>query len=213
MQSLLSALSNSRWHQCLGVTLFVLVSSTSLLLVASVASSATLNLAGGQLLGASNVDVGGTLYDVEFVDETCVVLFDGCDSEEDFEFQSEDDALLASQALMEQVFVDSELGLFDTDPELAAGCHFPEQCVIYTPFTLTRSPFSNRILDVLSAIYRNESGVEDSVAASFDLSPQGEVGFLGSVYAKWSVGTVVPEPSTALLMGLGLAALTRVRRA
>jgi hypothetical protein len=27
---------------------------------------------GGQLIGATNVDVGGTLYDVDFVDGSCV---------------------------------------------------------------------------------------------------------------------------------------------
>ncbi len=36
------------------------------------ANAATLNVVGGQLLGASNVDVGGSLYDVAFQDGTCI---------------------------------------------------------------------------------------------------------------------------------------------
>jgi hypothetical protein len=36
-----------------------------------------LNVVGGQLLGASNVDVGGNLFNVQFLDGTCIDLFDG----------------------------------------------------------------------------------------------------------------------------------------
>jgi hypothetical protein len=44
--------------RCLGILLFALLSGPS-------ASAATvLNVVGGQLLGASRVDVGGVLYDV-----------------------------------------------------------------------------------------------------------------------------------------------------
>ena len=39
-----------------------------MILVASSTSAAVLNVVGGQLLGASSVDVGGNLYNVEFVD-------------------------------------------------------------------------------------------------------------------------------------------------
>ena len=34
----------------------------------------------GVLTGAHNVQVGGTLYDVMFVDGTCVDVFGGCDT-------------------------------------------------------------------------------------------------------------------------------------
>ena len=50
------------------------------------ASAATLNVVGGQLMGASGVDVGGILYDVEFLDGTCIDLFSGCDESADFDF-------------------------------------------------------------------------------------------------------------------------------
>ena len=43
---------------------------------------------GGNLLGASNVDIGGVLYNVEFVDDSCINVFDGCDEEIDFDFSS-----------------------------------------------------------------------------------------------------------------------------
>ena len=37
---------------------------------------------GGQLVGATNVDVGGTFYDVTFVEGSCNTLFNGCDPSE-----------------------------------------------------------------------------------------------------------------------------------
>ncbi len=56
-----------------------------------VASAATLLVSGGRLMGATDVDVGGNLYDVAFVSEVgspCVDLYTGCDSEADFDFQT-----------------------------------------------------------------------------------------------------------------------------
>ena len=75
-----------------------------LVLVASSAQAATLNVVGGQLLGASDVLVDGSLYNVEFLDGTCIDLYNGCDDVSDFTFQTEAAALLAAQALLLQVF-------------------------------------------------------------------------------------------------------------
>jgi hypothetical protein len=58
--------------------------AVALILGAAGASGATLNASGGQILGASGVDVGGTLYDVEFLDGTCIALFSGCDEVSDY---------------------------------------------------------------------------------------------------------------------------------
>ena len=49
------------------------------------ASAATLNISGyGELLGAFDVSVNGTLYDVEFRDGNYITLFSGCDEPSDF---------------------------------------------------------------------------------------------------------------------------------
>ena len=70
--------------------------------------AATLNVDGsGQKRGAAGVDVGGTLYDVTFRDVTCIALFDGCDEASDFTFATQGDARVASQALLDRVFVES----------------------------------------------------------------------------------------------------------
>ena len=60
----------------------------------------------GNLLGATNATVDGTLYDVEFVEGSCVDVFTGCDELADFDFTDAATALLAAQALLDQVWVD-----------------------------------------------------------------------------------------------------------
>ena len=83
----------------------VILVFAALTLMSAGAGAATLNVVGGQLVGASGVDVDGTLYDVEFVDGTCVDLFNGCDESSDFMFTTEAAALMASQALLDQVLI------------------------------------------------------------------------------------------------------------
>lgn len=81
------------------------------LFAAHTVHSATLEVSGGQLIGASGVevDVGGqvVLYDVSFQEGTCGGIFDGCDNAaDDFAFSNETAAEAAAEALMAQVFVD-----------------------------------------------------------------------------------------------------------
>ena len=90
--------------------------------VSSSAFAATLNVVGGQLMGASDVLVDGNLYDVQFLDGTCIDLYNGCDEASDFTFQTEASAILASQALRDQVFDDWSPSAFQTNPALTNGC-------------------------------------------------------------------------------------------
>lgn len=98
------------------------------------ANAVTLNVVGGQLLGASNVLVDGDIYDVEFVDGTCIALFDGCNSPSDFAFTNSGSAALAAQALLDQVFVDGGAGQFDPDPALTTGCTNSSFCRPFVSF-------------------------------------------------------------------------------
>lgn len=111
-------------------------------LVASGAQAATLNVVDGQLMGASGVNVDGNLYDVQFLDGTCIGLYNGCDEISDFTFQTEASALLASQALLDQVFLDSPEGMFDSNPPLTNGCGFsgPAACQAITPHSFSGAP-------------------------------------------------------------------------
>ena len=88
------------------------------------------------LVGANGVNVGGTLYDVEFRNapgDSCIGLFTGCDQPTDFVFQTESLARAASQALLDQVFTDSALGNFDSEPALTQGCTNSSLCAAATP--------------------------------------------------------------------------------
>jgi hypothetical protein len=132
------------------------------LALASTANAATLLVNGsGILTGATDVNVGGTLYDVEFVDGTCVALFDGCDSANDFDFSTEADALAASQALLDQVFVNTAQGSFDSDPSLTFGCS--STCFASTPFGLG-DLFGQLVV---------RSGVAENQSVGFDVAFSG----------------------------------------
>lgn len=175
----------------------------------------TLNISAGTLIGASGVDVGGTLYDVEFVDGSCVSLFSGCDSNSDFQFTSYSAGLAASQALLDSVFVRVAAGDFDAFPSLTRGCTYIVQCIVRTPTNL--NPFTSAYVE--GAVAMNwwgtltdpaPSGLEVSInddTAAFDT-------FGMHVWARWTrtAPAPVPVPGTLALLGLGLATLAGSRR-
>lgn len=162
----------------------------ALFLATTGAQAATLNVVAGILVGASGVDVGGTLYDVEFVDGTCVGLFSGCDSVDDFAFTTSSDALAASQALLDEVFIDGGPGLFDTHPELTQGCTSVSTCNALTPYAIGAS--SARSIARAS----NSSGIGDPVPATFTISAVKDLSF--SVNETYAVWTLTPNPDITL---------------
>jgi hypothetical protein len=94
------------------------------------ARAATLDVVNGELVGAFDVMVNGALYDVSFVDGTCVDVFEGCDDVSDFQFTTSGNANFASLALLGQVL----LGTYDDFPELTAGCESTIVCHVATPY-------------------------------------------------------------------------------
>ena len=76
-----------------------------------------LNIDGnGQLTGAQNVNVNGTLYDFEFVDGRCGAVYEGCNDVTDFAISNSTDALAAVQALFDQVLLDAPRRKFRYGP-------------------------------------------------------------------------------------------------
>ena len=156
-------------------------------------SAPILQISGGKLTGATGVDIGGTLYDVQFLEGTCAAVFSGCDSISDFDFTTFAAADMAAQALLDQVFV----GAYDTDPSLTFGCTLTAAC-------LTLIPISTPSVNISYA--DNRPGIDQvlhhTVTASFDTSID-----TVSVWADWKRSTVtaVPEPASLMLLGSGLA--------
>ena len=181
-----------------------------------VADAATLQVSGGQLTGATGVNIGGSFFDVEFLDGSCAGLFSGCNEASDFDFVTQPAAATAAQALLDQVFLDGALGNFDSDPELTRGCSIVEGCIVIIPYALASPTLLNVEISVNYDPAQAADLIDTSLAdpsAAFDTHD-----YPYYVYAQFSPSdVVVPVPAALPLFlsgiaGLGVIASRRRRR-
>jgi hypothetical protein len=190
-------------QSCVGLLLVYLA-------LASSARAAVLQVNGdGLLTGATGVSLNGTLYNVEFVDGPCATLFDGCDSVSDFTFTTDVDALAASTALGDQLFLDvAGVGDFDAHPSHTLGCTTNLACLTLTPYAFTdqgglwASTFKN-----YGPAFTDSANFFEFINFKPDTSSlQTDLGLTGLVYARWTPADAnVPEPASLTLVALGLA--------
>jgi len=181
----------------------------------------TYEIVGGQLMGASGVSVDGVLYDVQFIDGSCIELFDGCDEASDFEFQTFDAARSGAMlALLDQVLVDTGIPGqdFESSVDLVNGCSATNQCLILTPFTVDPEL---KISMLINRPLPSSDTLVGGTGNPFDPA-QSTVSEVDRVYAVWSLpAEPTPVPALSLpgvailvsgLLGLGAGSSWRARR-
>jgi hypothetical protein len=175
-----------------------------LLAVPAFADAATLLVENGELTGATGVQVNGRLYNVTFVDGSCIDLYSGCDSPLDFVFPDRASATLAAQALLDQVLLDGPAGAFDGNPRLTRGCEFGplfNLCVMATPFDVN----PERVFTMKA--YNWSTGRDE-----LEMNAYEPFNDFADVYTTWAYWTPVTEPGTFALLVFGLGGLGLARR-
>lgn len=156
----------------------------------------------GQLLGATGVKVGSTFYDVEFVDGTCTGLFSGCDEPGDFIFNTEDGALAAAEALLDQVFINSDR--YGLVPRLTNGCEFIPQCTVIIPYAVAAiSPLRAAV----AAAANRENLIADFTTTNQFSGTINTIQSADVTYAVFTSVQPVPVPAAVWLFMSGLLGL------
>ncbi len=172
---------------------------------------AVLNIENGVLLGAEGVNINGEMYNVSFQGAPCTLLFNGCNDTSDFFFTDVDSGQAANLALLNQVFTDTQAGLFDSTPNLTNGCTYSSYCWVITPI----SPSG---VGIVSSSYLQNGTVESADYYTGIWANIGNEADFGSTtyprftYAVWSGPSPVPVPASVWLFCSGLIALVGMRK-
>jgi hypothetical protein len=184
------------------ITLTLLISM--LFTTKEVSATPILIESSGNLMGATGVYVNGSLFDVSFVDGSCISLYGGCNEVTDFVFTSQTMADAAGAALLSQVLN----GAADTNISLVNGIEKAFSVSVIGSFywnlasnTFKQSSISNNVFDSLDAVQTTWS----FGAANRDTTLQNTW-----TIAVWTAHEV-PEPTTLAIFTLGLMGLA-VRR-
>ena len=187
-----------------------------LLVCAGLVNAATVVMSGGQLMGATGVEVNGASYDVAFLDGSCNSLYNGCTG---LPFTTGSEALAASQALRDQVMIPQ--GISANNHYLINGIG-PLAGPLWGAGILTPAAESWGSLAALGTggsgnwLPGNSAGPYDAYTAdtSSPTSPLGGFPDTDEVFAVWTPAAVsaVPLPAAAWLFISAIAGLAGAKR-
>lgn len=164
----------------------------------------------GKITGATGVIVEGESYSVNFVDGSCIDLYSGCNENSDFVFNTLGQATAASQALLDQVFIDVVLDTFDLDPEKTVGCTNSGLCRSLTLYALsaTAGAIAGATADNDAVEANDVVTLNIGVGDGLDLN---DVSI--ATYAVWTANpSSVPLPASIYLFTLALSAVLLIKR-
>jgi hypothetical protein len=189
--------------------------SAACLLAPSAQAVVVRHVTSGILTGASGVKVDelpGT-YSVEFVDGTCASVYGGCNAAY-YPFSTPSFAVAASHSLIDDVFVDSAQGQFDSDPRSTYGCSAVPFC-----FVITLSDVQPTTPGMQVSTAWNSGGTAEDFPNAVSAQPETwdttDIGHY--VWALWRVEpstapAAIPEPGTLALVGVAGAILAWTQR-
>ncbi|MCP4075295.1 MAG: PEP-CTERM sorting domain-containing protein [Gammaproteobacteria bacterium] len=199
------------------------------LLVGIQANAAILNIdTNGILMGIDDVDVNGTLYNVDFVEGSCYTLFAPCINTNDDPFTFNLEGARAASRALKDIFELPENSYYDLNVETTFGCADAEfGCSMWTAYAMGadnmgRAYFTNGNEDWFGLFPNNVPSMFGNPMKADDTN------FMeGTVYAIWEDAsgacvencngdggdtTAVPEPSILVLFAAGLFGIRFARR-
>ncbi len=178
----------------------------------------TLDVFNGQLIGAKNVEVNGTFYNVAFADGTCAELFSGCNDNSDFVFSTKSEAQSAVLTLFDDVFLDTALGAFDSIPGLVQGCS-PDSfdyCGSIIPYRLITFNSNDRFSAEIAFNYEAGSPSTEGVHPfGYGILREEGGSTINDVHLNYAIFTLaspVPVPATVWLFGSALVGMIGLRK-
>lgn len=160
-----------------------------------------LNVENGILMGADNVLVNGTYYNVRFLDGECVDLFNGCDDADDFVFNRVQGAFEASTTMVDWALVAGVFGEVDSWPGQTNGCPVLFSCLTLTPYM----GFAGVGYAAISLNIYDRFGYPIGDATFTPLLGSNDYKMYN--FAVWSEAVEVSEPGAAVILLVGIAGL------